>query len=381
MSLSSLFNLSSNADVGANSATSRPLVLSHAPTSCRIQFAVPEQHWIAAEILRDRFVRHLDDDQDAKIALAADEHSGDDENESSANQADAQRAQLKAQRQIILLSLFLGLASRSTSTSANKNARAKDNLAVLHAAFSSLVETHLAPSGLDIHALAFKHDTEQRRIVIRNFYEARTVLESAGYINLPSGPSSKLFSTVEKGAEPTIQAIFGGQGTNEVYFDELQVCSSRDIILDSAEEFWQSLYALYAPLLSSLLSKANDLFSSLATKHKDTLLYSHSLHPLSWLLNPSTRPPVTYLASCAVSMPLIGLTQLAHYVVVARALSLSPDEFRAKFAGATGHSQGVVTACIIARDNKGQGWEEFFVNSLNGLRLLFYIGLRGSVVL
>jgi hypothetical protein len=33
------------------------------------------------------------------------------------------------------------------------------------------------------------------------------------------------------------------------------------------------------------------------------------------LQEPSTRPEVPYLASCAVSLPLIGLTQLCQYIV------------------------------------------------------------------
>lgn len=107
------------------------------------------------------------------------------------------------------------------------------------------------------------------------------------------------------------------------------------------------------------------------------MLYAHGLNAYAWLLNPSSRPPVPYLASCAASLPLIGLTQIAQYIICGRALGLSPAQLRSRFAGGTGHSQGVVTACIIARDD-GQDWAGFVDSALVGLRLLFYIGLRGS---
>jgi len=58
-------------------------------------------------------------------------------------------------------------------------------------------------------------------------------------------------------------------------------------------------------------------------------------------------------------------------------LELSPEEMRSRFAGATGHSQGVVTAAIISRDINGKGWAGFTENALQGLTLLFYIGMRG----
>ena len=128
-----------------------------------------------------------------------------------------------------------------------------------------------------------------------------------------------------------------------------------------------------------MLLKATDLLSGLAEKHKSSLLYSSSLLPLPWLLAPETRPSVPYLASCHVSMALIGLTQFCQYIATARALGLSPEEMRSKFSGATGHSQGVVTATIISKQLDGKGWEAFENAALEGLKLLFYIGMRGLV--
>lgn len=53
----------------------------------------------------------------------------------------------------------------------------------------------------------------------------------------------------------------------------------------------------------------------------------------------------------------------------------------AKFQGATGHSQGVVTAALIAMDQDNKDWESFDTHAApKALKVLFYIGLRGYVV-
>lgn len=230
--VSSLLNGLSNGTNGITHDHTRPLVLSYIPTGSRVHLPVPEKNYVAAEILRDVFTRFLDDNEDAKVALAFDEvdTSADDEeesgNDSKANQA---KAQLKKDRQLVLLSLFLRLVSSPAHTSPHKNARAEANISILRAAVNHLVEAFLQPSGIDIHALAFKLDTEQRRIVIRSFFEARTVLEQNGQLNVASGPISKLLTGSQ--GQAVVHAVFGGQGTNEVYFDELSVsallCLSR----------------------------------------------------------------------------------------------------------------------------------------------------------
>lgn len=75
---------------------------------------------------------------------------------------------------------------------------------------------------------------------------------------------------------------------------------------------------------------------------------------------------------------MIGLTQFAQWVATARSLALTPARFRDVFAGATGHSQGVVTACAIAYELAADDWPSFETNALEALRVLFYIGLRGT---
>jgi len=227
--ISALVNGLTNGKSEAQIST-RPLVLSNLPTGTRVHLPVPESNYVAAEILRDVFTRYLDDNEDAKVALAFDEVDTSEENSdedagSSSTAISSAKAQLKKDRQLVLLALFLRLVASPAHTNSSKNSRAEVNISILQAAVTYLVDAFLEPQSIDIHALAFKLDTEQRRIVIRSYFEARTVLSHAGKTNLSSGPLSKLL--MDKDGKAVIHAVFGGQGTNEVYFDELQVSSKR----------------------------------------------------------------------------------------------------------------------------------------------------------
>jgi fatty acid synthase subunit alpha, fungi type len=96
---------------------------------------------------------------------------------------------------------------------------------------------------------------------------------------------------------------------------------------------------------------------------------------LSWLSGAAARPAVSYLASVPVSFPLIGLTQLVQYLVVCHVANLTPGELRGRLSGATGHSQGIVSAVVIAASDT---FEVFVDNSHKAVKLLFYSGLRGQ---
>jgi len=103
--------------------------------------------------------------------------------------------------------------------------------------------------------------------------------------------------------------------------------------------------------------------------------YNQGLDMISWLEGTSPRPTTEYLASIPLSMPLIGVTQLAQYLVSCRVTDVNPGEMRSLFKGATGHSQGLVSAVAIASSGS---WESLESNILKAVKLLFYIGLRGQ---
>lgn len=103
--------------------------------------------------------------------------------------------------------------------------------------------------------------------------------------------------------------------------------------------------------------------------------YAHGLDVLAWLEGSAEVPSTEYLASVPVSFPLIGLTQLVQYLITARVSNLTPGELRSHLHGATGHSQGIVSAVAIAASST---LESFTLNASKAVKWLFYSGLRGQ---
>ena len=156
----------------------------------------------------------------------------------------------------------------------------------------------------------------------------------------------------------SVFALFGGQGTNEVYFDELQ-----------------NLYDIYKPFVAPFVqSLTKDVLAPLVAEEASTY-YTFGLDVESWLSGATARPAVSYLASVPISFPLIGLTQLVQYLVVCRVAGLTPGELRSRLSGATGHSQGIISAVVISASGT---FEEFADNSHKAIKWLFYSGLRGQ---
>ncbi|GAA5834963.1 hypothetical protein JCM5353_003337 [Sporobolomyces roseus] len=341
-----------------HTATTRPLVLLQTTTQTRISIHVPStpQEWIAAEVARDTFQDWIHAANKDGHLVGFDAAEVDDEEEGGGDGS--------SEKELVLTAYFLSHVAGLLPFPATATSPA--TAAVLLAAFSHFTSTYL--SGIDIHSLAASLPTPVRSLLISSFYVAKSKLEIAGLAkSLPKSSESALLKKAVAG-ESELYALFGGQGMNEVYFDELQ-----------------TLYDLYTPLLHPFLALASEHLVSLASAESSTLLYDKSLDALSWLQKPSTRPDVSYLASCAVSLPLIGLTQLAQYVVYGKGSSLGPAELGAKFKGATGHSQGIISACVVAKQyppSKGDGsdaWEPFYQQALSGLTVLFQIGLQGTL--
>ncbi len=210
----------------------------------------------------------------------------------------------------------------------------------------------------DIHTLASSFDTEVRRDVLAAYFSAVSALRTQQASDIPAQPESALLTAASSG-KASIYALFGGQGTNEVYFDELQ-----------------NLYDIYKPFVAPFIQTlTEEVLVPLADEESDATFYTSGLDVFSWLSGTTPRPSVSYLASVPVSFPLIGLTQLVQYLIVCHVANLTPGELRSRITGATGHSQGIVSAVAIAASAT---FEEFVENSQKALRWLFYSGLRGQ---
>ncbi|KAL0953237.1 hypothetical protein HGRIS_004490 [Hohenbuehelia grisea] len=311
-------------------AFSRPIIISLANTRLSIPVEGTHDEWIQAEVLRDEFLfAQTQNTIDAPIAT-------DDD--------DAEEATVE------LTARFLAFVAQHPTKPTS----------LIRSVFTHFKTAHLEER--DVHTLVATFTPDTRKDVLKAYFAARAVLEAAGKNGQVTVPA--LFSAAKSG-KASLYALFGGQGTNEVYFDELQ-----------------ALYDAYTPYVRPTLERiSRDVLQPLAVAQQDNLttttpFYTYGLDVAAWLAKgPAARPPVAYLASVPVSLPLIGLTQLIQYLVACRVSSLSPGEMRARFHGTTGHSQGIVSAVVLAAASTFEDFEE---HSRRALRWLFFCGLRGQ---
>jgi fatty acid synthase subunit beta len=208
--------------------------------------------------------------------------------------------------------------------------------------------------GNDVHALvAGLPGIQQKKLItVRAYYAARDAA------NRPvKHHESALFREAGDG-NAFVYAVLGGQGNIEEYFDELR-----------------EIYTTYPSFVEDFLNAEAYHLLQLARDPRAEKLYSKGLDVMRWLNNKESQPDTDYLVSAPVSLPLIGLTQLAHYVVTCRVLGCHPGHIRSRLAGVTGHSQGVVTAAAIA---EAKDWQSFEKAAKNAITVLFWIGSRSQ---
>ncbi|KAH8100945.1 fatty acid synthase [Cristinia sonorae] len=305
---------------------SRPIFIQSAST--RVSIPVPAQgdEWAAAEIVRDEFAQE---------------------------QIELESVEEPAEAIVELFARFLASVAQKLDVEPSSSSA---RTSVLLSAFKHFTTTYLSEQ--DIHNVTASYQPDVRKTVLSSYYLTLAKLEAKKISNIPRAPASALLTAATKG-DASIYAIFGGQGTNEVYFDELQ-----------------TLYDTYKPYVETFLQTiTRDSLIPLAEENEETNYYAHGLDVISWLSGAVPRPSVAYLASIPVSFPLIGLTQLVQYLVTVRVANLTPGELRSRFAGTTGHSQGLGTAiCIAASDS----FDSLLANAIKTMKWMFYSGLRGQ---
>ena len=307
-----------------SSSSLRPLTLAHG--SLQHTLLIPTAiHYFASQS-KDRFV--------ASLPEPTDELAQDDEPSSTAE----------------LLARYLGfIAAAADEDEDEASATYVEVLKLLLAEFERIFLL-----GNDIHALAASLPgiNAKKLLVVRSYYAGRATADRP----IRAHPSA-LLRAVED-SQAGLYAIFGGQGNIEEYFDEL-----RDV------------YTTYPSFVESFIEGSASLLQSLSRDPRAEKLYSKGLNIMQWLHNRDLQPDTNYLISAPVSLPLIGLVQLAHYNVTCKAMGLSPGDLREYIKGTTGHSQGIVTAAAIAASDS---WKSFEEAARKALTILFWIGSRSQ---
>ena len=208
--------------------------------------------------------------------------------------------------------------------------------------------------GNDVHALAASlPGIHQKKLaVVQSYYAARAST------NRPIRPHQSALFRAAGDDEALLYTVFGGQGNIEEYFDELR-----------------EVYTTYPSFVETLVLSSAETLKSLARDPRAEKMYPKGLDVMRWLNNKDTQPDTDYLVSAPVSLPLIGLVQLAHYTVTCKSMGVTPGEVREHIKGTTGHSQGIIAAAAIASVDS---WESFDRAAKDALIMLFWIGSRSQ---
>ncbi|KAJ5193540.1 fatty acid synthase beta subunit [Penicillium cf. viridicatum] len=202
-------------------------------------------------------------------------------------------------------------------------------------------------STTDIHTLSTRLDRTSRDRLLEAYFR---ILKGP-----PQETSSGLLSSAKYG-NSSLLAVFGGQGThNSTGLDELR-----------------SVYRNYKPLLEDLITSAAQVLKKITISSDLSRNFGpNGFDLMLWLEKSENAPNSAFLATAPVSFPMNGLISLVHYCVTCRVLDFQPGEFRDILAGATGHSQGIVVAAIVAGSKT---WADFLNAVEDAMELLFWLG-------
>ena len=182
----------------------------------------------------------------------------------------------------------------------------------------------------------------------------RNALDTVTYDALRSDGSKALFDAFEHSINPRTKTLLrGALFPNEpsplrhlVNAGEVRMALT---FAGQAQDYMQDLERLYQIAESrTLIDKCCD---ALVQEFEAGARLS-GLHPLGidarrWVIDPSSRPDSVYLASSAVSQPLIFVTQMAQFIALGR-IGFESDRIREWCVATTGHSQGIMPAIIAA---------------------------------
>lgn len=94
----------------------------------------------------------------------------------------------------------------------------------------------------------------------------------------------------------------------------------------------------------------------------------------SWLADETKLPAEEYQGCAAVSIPMIQMTQLAHLENLVQA-GFPRKKLVEYSLGASGHSQGLIPACLVAMDRDGDAYYEAVAKYM---KYLLYLGVSAQ---
>jgi len=136
--------------------------------------------------------------------------------------------------------------------------------------------------------------------------------------------------------------------------------------------WYSELKKLYdSGTLNDFFHHAIDAVKELKSLTQNSVATPYGLEPEKWLNDESSIPSEDYLSTAGVSLVMIQMTQLAYY-----------EQFRLKYpfsavksilAAATGHSQGLISATLLALGLEG---EDYYKALRLYMKYITYLALR-----
>ncbi|KAM0342525.1 hypothetical protein ACHAPU_009499 [Fusarium lateritium] len=235
------------------------------------------------------------------------------------------------------------------NNSINHEAQQRDMLQVVVQTFE---RSFLRGENIHVAVQRFDMSSLDQRDIIQSYYAA---VAASGLPIIPQ--SSALFGPQHSSSSlKRVYAIFGGQGINGSYLDELRY-----------------LFRTYRTLIEGTLQTSETLLLSLLHEADTPEIYVEGLSVMNWLESEEKAPSKDYLNFAPVSFPLIGLLQLVSYEVTCKTLGLHPGQLQGSLCGTTGHSQGLIAAAAIAM---ADSWESWKAATPVAITTLFWLGLR-----
>ncbi|KAJ2459925.1 hypothetical protein GGF42_001166 [Coemansia sp. RSA 2424] len=168
----------------------------------------------------------------------------------------------------------------------------------------------------DIHIIVQAQglDEAAARRVLKGYFSAWSIVNNCSDTNCawPVAPLPALFAT----ESTELMALFGGQ---------------RGLGSCMQEAAW--LFDVYRPLLSDYVSHMSAFLHRESQDKRVSFAYSKGLDVFSWLTLPDTMPDTRYQLSMTIALPLLGLTQMMHIMVLFKPLGVSPGELVKRFKG------------------------------------------------
>ncbi|KAL3435967.1 acyl transferase domain-containing protein [Aspergillus tetrazonus] len=174
----------------------------------------------------------------------------------------------------------------------------------------------------------------------------------------------------DKGAEIPLSSIFQHARTNE--FQLMAVFGGQGECSRTCLNEFAELYSSYEPMLRRLVGVIGPCLYNLSTRDEYSSYYRNQpLDLKAWITDENNVPDLGFVASAPVSVPVIGALSLARYCVTCHITGCNPGLMRSMLRTATGHSQGLLAAIVVAVSDS---WDSFYQATEEVIELLFRLG-------